>query len=125
MNSVTGNGASGVVDEGEYQRLSTRLDHGDMVLSYSNVFSECEDERGAILGADGLLRLVRRTDPARPNEILTTLIDSVRSYNRGRLESEDVTLLLGRGTDQRVRWKDNLLAPFRLLRSASDGTQFS
>ncbi len=45
----------GVVDFSEYQQLTTKMDVGDMVLSYSNILTECRDTRGDIVGLDGLL----------------------------------------------------------------------
>jgi serine phosphatase RsbU (regulator of sigma subunit) len=116
-------GPMGVIQECEYQQLATRLDHDDMVLSYSNVLSECVDSSGVVLGVSGLLNLVAKADPSRTTDILPALVHMIRDNNRQRLAEADVTLLLSRATDRHVSWKNNLLAPFRMLGSVTDQTR--
>ncbi len=41
----------------------------------------------------------------------------------GNLLDDDATLILGHFSTKKVRMRDNLMAPFRLLGSVSDNTQ--
>jgi serine phosphatase RsbU (regulator of sigma subunit) len=111
------------VDRDEYQQFDERLAVGDMVLSYSNVLTECRGASGRILGVEGLLRRVRQLDPQQPAELVSSLIGRIRAEHAGNFATDDATAILCRATDTKVAWRDNLLAPFRLLRSAGDRTR--
>ncbi len=119
----TGDTPLGVVDRDEYQQFSTRLENGDMVLSFSNVLAECRDGDRRTLGIDGLLEQVAQTDSTVPSELLAALVNRLSCWNSNQLAEQDATLLLCRATDRTVGWKDNLLAPLRLLRNVEDNTQ--
>ena len=112
----------GVVDPEEYQQIKTKLDVGDMVLSYSNVLTECRGQDGNIVGLHGVLERVRDLDANRPEELASTLIARLREENADNLTSGDATVLLCRAAETKVSWRDNLLAPLRLLGSVSDST---
>lgn len=113
----------GVVAEAEYQHFDLRLEKGDMVLGYSNSLSECCDANNQYLGVDGLLERLARIDAEQPSKIPARLAAQIQNENAANLAADDATIILSRVTDNRVRWKDNLLAPFRLLGSVSDKTQ--
>lgn len=113
----------GVINQDEYQQFSTRLENNDMVLSYSNLLTECRDRDGRTLGIDGLLRQVEHTDPARASDILPSLINRLRPWNVDPLATGDATLLLCRATDRGAGWKNSFLAPLRMLRAVEDNTR--
>ncbi len=113
---------SGVVHPDEYHHLKTKLSFGDMVLSYSNVLTECRDADGQTIGLHGLLSRARGLDYRRPEDIPSALLGQLRDEHPENLSAEDATVLLCRATESRVGWRDNLVAPFRLLRSVSDKT---
>jgi sigma-B regulation protein RsbU (phosphoserine phosphatase) len=112
----------GVVNRAEYQHFKTKLDVGDMVLSHSNLLAEFRNASGNTIGIDGLLSRVRRFDPQQPSELVTKLVTQIGNEHSDNLVMGDVTVLLCRATDTRITWQDNLLAPFRLLRSVADRT---
>lgn len=113
----------GVVGPNEYQQFKLRLGVGDMVLSYSNVLTECRSLTGGIIGLVGLLKRVRRLDATRPQELITQLLTQVQSEHMENLTRSDTTVLLCRASEVGVRWQDNVLAPFRLLGSVADRTR--
>lgn len=123
--------ALGVVDRAEYQQIATRLDRGDMVLGYSNVLTECSNDQGRLLGMDGLLQRVQGIDPTRPTELIYRLSDILaRDVSLARdadplVSEQAATLLLCRATDRPVGWKNNLLAPLRLLGRVTDSTRWA
>lgn len=112
----------GVLDESEYQQFSMRLEEGDMVLSYSNALIENRPTNGRTLGLKGLLNTLNQLDSTEPEEIVTKLVSLLADTGSQQQGRADATFLLCRGTDRRVHWKDNLLAPFRLLGRVSDST---
>lgn len=114
----------GVVDRSEYQQLKTKLEVGDMVLLYSNVLTECRGASGRILGLDGLLNRVRQLDSRQPLDLVTRLVTQIQGVNVDNLSADDATVILCRATPTGVSWRDNVLAPFRLMRAVSDKTRF-
>ena len=112
----------GVIDFSEYQQLTTKLEVGDMLLSFSNILTECRNGNGDILGIDGLLQRVRRLDTSRPDLLVDDLMSLLQDEHGDNSATEDATVLLCRATETKVAWQDNLLAPFRLLRAVSDET---
>jgi sigma-B regulation protein RsbU (phosphoserine phosphatase) len=113
----------GVVGRDEYQQFETKLEDGDLVLSYSSAISECRDEQGHTLGCQGLLEQVSQFDPYQPSELAKKLSDSIREEHPENLAEEDATIMLCQATPNKVPWQDNVLAPFRYLKNASDKTQ--
>ena len=58
----------------------------------------------------------------RPERIIPDLTERLQSEAPGNLAGDDATAMLCRTTNTGVRWRDNLLAPFRLFGKASDNT---
>lgn len=107
----------GVSDEAHYTLLTTRLQRGDMLFAYSDGLIEGQIGADRILGVQGLLRLLRETSAHNPPEIIADILQRVVGAS-GQLDQDDVTVILMQATGSRTTWKDNLLAPFRLLRQA-------
>lgn len=123
--TVTGCGEPGVVDPGEYQHFKTSMAIGDRVLAFSNSLAESRCRDGRTLGLGGLLDRVRQLDAATPAAIPEALLNQLRSETPDNLDHEDATVILCQATETPVAWKDNLLAPFRLVRGAYDRTSFT
>ncbi len=94
-----------------------------MVLSYSHALTECRTTDGGTIGLNGLLERVRQHDPSQPSELVTRLAKQLQGEHTDNLTTTDSTVLLCRASDTGVRWQDNVLAPFRLLRSVTDRTR--
>jgi serine phosphatase RsbU (regulator of sigma subunit) len=118
-------GELGAIGLHDYQQFETRLDYGDMVLGYSNVLTECRRANGQLLGVNGLLRQVEQIDAARPSRFVATLIARIEGAHTANLHDHDATVILCRATKRSVGWRNNLLAPFRLLRSVTDETHLN
>jgi serine phosphatase RsbU (regulator of sigma subunit) len=112
----------GVVHPNEYQQVNTRLDVGDMVLTYSNVLTECRDSVGQIIGQQGVLQRLERMDASAPGQLAEKLLAGLRDEHAENDAADGATIILCQATKTKVGWRDNLLAPFRLLRSVSDHT---
>ena len=120
---ATRDSSLGVVDPDEYQQFNTKLEIGDMVLSYGNALTECRGSDGGTIGLNGLHERVQQLKPANLAGIGSALLERMRGENAENLNDGDVTVLLCRATKTPVAWQDNVLAPFRLLRAASDSTR--
>ena len=116
---------SGVVDPKLYQQFETKFEKGDLLLSYSSILPECLDEAGHTIGIEGLLKRACKICAEEPAKLATTLISSIRKEHYENLTIEDGTVILCRATPSKVPWKDNLLAPIRLLKNVKDKTQIN
>lgn len=115
--------SGGVLGAQEYQHFTTRLESGDMVLSYSNALTGCRNQKGELLGVQGLLDLVEQLDAEKPADIVSTLMTQVDGEATEQMGDNDATVILCQARDRGVGWKNNLLAPFRLFGSVADRTQ--
>lgn len=111
----------GIVDLNEYAQFSVRLNLGDVVLCFTDSLIEARDDRGQLLGEDGLLEVVRTVDVGDPPHFIPSLLGAIEAKAAGNLTGDDVTILLFRpnGLSGGVRLKDRLLAPFRVLSAAA------
>jgi serine phosphatase RsbU (regulator of sigma subunit) len=110
----------GITSDAFYYEYKTRLKEGDLVLCYTDAFSEARGADGKILGIDGLLSLVssmRFTDAER---LLSDVVESIQGLSAGNLEQDDATILMFRANGVRSSLRDNLLAPFRLMGQVAD-----
>lgn len=110
----------GVLPAADYSRLETRLDSGDLLLCFSDAFTESVGASGVPLGAAGLLRCVRQLDAAAPEQIVPELLDRLAGEHPDNLTQDDATVFLVRAVDSAPTLRDNLLAPLRLLGPVRD-----
>ena len=105
----------GVDKATEYEPFSLRLERGDCVLCYTDAVIESLAEDGRQLGQAGLLELARSLDPTNPREAIEQLLNLIMEERSGNLADDDLTVLLFRPNDQRVRLWDTLMSPIRVL----------
>lgn len=84
----------GILDTVEYDRWMLHLDHGDMVLCYTDSLIESRVRNGSFLGQDGLLDLLSRLDVSKPHTLIECLLASIRAVSEQNLSEDDVTALL-------------------------------
>jgi sigma-B regulation protein RsbU (phosphoserine phosphatase) len=114
----------GVLAQEEYRQFHSKLDPGDMVLGFSNSLTECRDRDGSLLGVAGLRQRVSELNADQPSEMMSELVERLKAENKNNIADEDATIMLCQATRTCVQMKDNFLAPFRLLRSASTSTRY-
>ena len=112
----------GVLRGVEYSQKQLSLAPGNMVLAYTDGLTETRVANDQLLGTAGLLKLVESLDVP-PERLLYTLLSALREQTAGPV-GDDLTLLLARANGSRVSLRNNLLAPFRLLRRVRDATRF-
>lgn len=112
----------GLFDEASYSQLETKLEPGDMLLSYSDAITESVNSEGQQLGQTGVVRLVNGLEADSANLIIPALLRRLTEQSARNLSQDDVTLLLCQATGGHPSLKNNLLAPFRLLGSVANHT---
>lgn len=114
----------GVVDETTYPRRKIETRTGDMFLLYSDAFVESTltNDDDSVLGVSGVLKLLNENQGASVGEVIPFLRDRIGSMASGNLVNDDASLILGHFTETKVRMRDNLMAPIRLLGDVCDRT---
>jgi serine phosphatase RsbU (regulator of sigma subunit) len=112
----------GVVDSTDYVQFDTRLDPGDLLLSFSDAITEARDARQKQLGIDGVGKLVKAIDTDEPAQVIPRLLQALQAESADNLDQDDVTVFLAQATRTKVPLKDNLMAPLRLLQPVKDAT---
>lgn len=111
-----GNMPIGIVDEQQFLSRTIKLETGDMLLAYTDSLYEAHDPDGGILSAAGIARIANSISAESPGDYVTTLLQKIRDLHPENLAADDTTVVLARANTGGVPLKDNLLAPFRLLR---------
>ena len=106
----------------KYAQQTVTLNHGDAVLTYSDSVIESVAASGALLMTEGLLDIVGSISMGNPERLIAQLVATIRDLAPDNLAGDDTTIMLCQATDSKPSLKDNLLAPMRLLRRASDNT---
>lgn len=118
-----GNVPLGIVDEAIYPERDLTSAPGDMFLLYSDAFIEARNDRGDQLGTRGLSQILNQNPGLTPEEVIPWLRSEIVGMDNSNLSDDDATAILGHVTPRRVRFRDNLLAPFRLMGQTRDHTE--
>ncbi len=113
----------GVVCGVEYSQSRLNFNPGDMLLAFTDGLTETSVANDGLLGTAGLLSLVAALDATQPDRLLPSLLAALREHATSD-PGDDLTLLLARADGSGVSWRNNLLAPFRLLQRTRDSTHF-
>lgn len=105
----------GVVAETRFDESRIRFHPGDMLLLYTDAFSEARDANGEIIGTNGLCRLVQSLDRSEPDRLVARLTKAIGDEAAGNLNKDDATIVLIQATGIGTPWKNSLTAPFRYL----------
>jgi len=105
----------GIFETAHYAQLTVGLTTDDLCFCYTDGLEECVDERGKMLGREGILTLMGETDPSEPARIIPAILRQVTAMSENNLHDDDVTILLVRSNGASVPLRDNLLAPFRYI----------
>jgi len=115
--------ALGIVDQVGYRELNVRLDKGDCVLCYSDAFSDACGTGVRPLGVEGVLEAAASIEDPGGQEFLWCLVNTIRAFHPDNLSQDDATLVFFWANGTRTLLRDDLLAPFRLLRKARDASR--
>jgi phosphoserine phosphatase RsbU/P len=106
----------GILGEQKFASTKLKLKPGDLVLAYTDSLYEAFAANGEMLRAVGIAEIAKSISVDGPGDFVTTLLQRIRDLNPQNLASDDTTVVLARANSERVSLKDNVLAPFRLLR---------
>lgn len=84
----------GILEPTTYEQFGIALDHGDLVLAYTDAVTEARSPSGELLGEERLLSMVRELDAQRPESLLNELLGKIDAWRGGAPPDDDLTLLL-------------------------------
>lgn len=106
----------GVVQDSGYQELEFRFGQDDALFCFTDGLSELQDERGQQLGAEGI-RECLETHAGNHESAWNKLLERVQAAEQDGRIQDDISMLMIQGNGRPIQWKDNLLAPWRLINS--------
>lgn len=110
----------GVIESADYSSTSIVFEPGDMLLAYTDAFIEAHNAAGEMLQTQGLLQLVNEAPSDKRAEIIPWLLGHLQLMSDDNLHRDDATLILLQPTGRSIPLKDNLLAPFRMVRGVAE-----
>jgi serine phosphatase RsbU (regulator of sigma subunit) len=75
-----------------YEQVELDLEPGDTIVLYTDGISEAMNARGDVFGSKRMREALVRS-PAGVEQVGQTLLDDVRRFVRGRLQSDDICLV--------------------------------
>ncbi|MBI4579567.1 MAG: serine/threonine-protein phosphatase, partial [Planctomycetes bacterium] len=84
----------GIITPTCYHQFAVPLAVGDMVMIYTDSFTEAKSPSGDLLGEEGLLEMVGHLDPADPLGFREALLRALEQYRGHAPAEDDLTLLL-------------------------------
>ena len=113
----------GIHEDSNYPGRKITIAVEDMFLLYSDAFIESVNAHDQMLGIKGVLELLNGADGLLPADVIPFLRSKISTMADGNLTDDDATMILGHFTSTKVRMRDNLMAPFRLLGDVCDNTK--
>lgn len=113
----------GVLEDSAYSHHKITLEAGDMVLCYSDAFTESYQSGGELLGESGLAQLADQVEAGDPDFFIARLFEAILAEDEGNLEQDDVTAVLFQVENTKPRLQDNLAAPIRMFQRAAINEQ--
>lgn len=110
----------GIIEEVDYQNLSVSFEPGDMLLCYTDAYSEAQNREGEYLQSEGLRGVVEDLSEVDPQQIIPRLREALRNLSAENLTNDDATAILIRPTGNSISMKDNLMSLVRLVRGVRE-----
>jgi len=84
----------GMFDFAEFHSSKVKLTPGDIVLVYTDGFTEAANPEGEFFGEPRLRELLKQDPGKTLDELLAKIQATVREFTRGASQSDDMTLLV-------------------------------
>ena len=86
--------AIGALSDAEYTAATATLKAGDIIVLYTDGITEAENAQQDMFGEERLNEVIRACRKQPAEEIITTIIESVRTFTGGFAQSDDITLMV-------------------------------
>jgi steroid delta-isomerase-like uncharacterized protein len=93
MRLETGGLVVGAFEQATFDQETVLLAPGESLLAYSDGVTEAQNPDGEEFGEEQLISCVRANANLAPNDLLECLLETVRQFSTGVVQSDDITLL--------------------------------
>ncbi len=84
----------GMFDVATYASRPFELDHGDILVVYSDGLTDAENSRGEMLGEEKVLEVIRREAPLGSSAVKKGLLQAIEEFTQGIPQTDDITFLV-------------------------------
>ena len=84
----------GLFDFVSYDATPIELNHGDVLVAYSDGLTEAENNREEMFGEDRVKEIIRREAPSGVTRLHEVLISSIAEFTKGHDQSDDITMVI-------------------------------
>ena len=88
--------AIGLVEDFAVHMDSVQLEHGDILLLYTDGITEAFNSDGVMWGEDGLADIVKQNMDSSAEQLIQKILQSLKSHTNGSPLADDVTLMIYR-----------------------------
>jgi sigma-B regulation protein RsbU (phosphoserine phosphatase) len=86
--------AIGAMADAEYTTATAPIKAGDIIVLYTDGITEAENAKQDMYGEERLHEVIRASRKEPAEKILTTILESVRTFTEGFAQSDDITLMV-------------------------------
>jgi serine phosphatase RsbU (regulator of sigma subunit) len=84
----------GLFDFATFDATPIELNHGDVLVAYSDGLTEAENNREEMFGEDRVKEIIRREAPSGVTRLHEVLISSIAEFTKGHDQSDDITMVI-------------------------------
>jgi serine phosphatase RsbU (regulator of sigma subunit) len=84
----------GADEEVEYSNVEVELDVGDLLILFSDGITEAMNEDGEMFEREGLIEAVQTDFQERPEHIIVSIFDALRTFLHGQPLTDECTLII-------------------------------
>jgi serine phosphatase RsbU (regulator of sigma subunit) len=110
----------GIVEIASYEPQTIDFQIGDQLLLFTDAYFEALDESGTPIHTSGLLELLNASPGTEPGDCVDWLTEKLRELSPRNLQDDDATAVVLQPTGTGIPMKNNLLAPFRMIRGVTE-----
>ena len=92
----TGGLICGLFEKATYEEETVQLQPGDVLVMFSDGVSEALNAAGEEFGDPRILECVQRSGQGSPTEVLDCLVQTVKAFAAGTVQSDDLTAVVVR-----------------------------
>jgi serine phosphatase RsbU (regulator of sigma subunit) len=84
----------GMFDYASYQPRTFRLDKGDVLVVYSDGFTDAQNEREEMFGEERLLEIIRQEAPSGSHALQRKFLTAIEAFTQGMPQTDDITFVV-------------------------------
>jgi sigma-B regulation protein RsbU (phosphoserine phosphatase) len=88
--------AIGLMERFLIQKREVQLEPGDILMLYTDGFTEATDQEGTFWSEDGLAEIVRQNASSSAEQLIQKILQALKDHTNGNPLADDVTLVISK-----------------------------